>query len=147
MLDSIHEAKAYLQNPTASYPVTIRSFTYARREQLESATARAIRRFETLRHASTLTNNNPAYGNSLSVAIAKRLDMAYQMLEVLDARLLLAEMEENKMAFGEIEKELANLDARVTVLLDDSEKAVTELPAGFTSESERDASTINSFSY
>ena len=145
LLDSIHEAKAYLQNPASIYPVRIKSITFANREQLESATASAIRRYETLKRASPLTSNNPVYGSSLSAVIANRLDMAYQMLELLDARLRLAEMEENKMAFSEIDKELNNLEARVDLLLEDAGKTVMQFPSGPANERERNAKTIDSF--
>ena len=145
LLDSIHEAKAHLQNPACSYPVRIRSITYANREQLETATADAIRRYQTLKRASGLITNNPEYGNSLSALIAKRLDTAYQMLEVLDARLMLAEMEETQMAFSEKEKELLKLEAKVDLVLEDGEKTVRKMPAGATSERERNARTIDSF--
>lgn len=147
LLDSIHVAKAYLQDPNSTYPANIQSFTYSNREQLETATARAIRRFETLKRSSTLKDNTPVYGNQLSATIAKRLDQAYQMLELLNARLMFAEMQENKLAFSEIDKELSKLTAVALTIVNDGEDAVTDLPAGFTSERERDKNTIDSFNY
>ena len=145
LLDSIHKAKSYLKNPASTYPVRIRSITFASRGQLESATASAIRRYETLKSASPQKNNNKAYGDRLSAVIAKRLDMAYQMLELLDDRLRLAEMEENQMAFSEKDKELTSLEARASVILKDAEDAVIQLPSGYTNERERNEKTIDSF--
>ncbi len=145
LLDSIHAAQAYLKDPAATYPATIKGFSYANRRQLESAAAKAIRRYETLKRASTLTGNNPTQGEALTVNIEKRLDIAYQIMELLDARLALAEVQENGNVFNEINKELASLEARANVIVADGEEAVQQLPAGFTSGSDRDAHTVNSF--
>lgn len=145
LLDSIHAAQAHLKDPAAAYPATIKGFSYANRRQLESAAAKAIRRFQTLKRASTLKTNNPAFGKAVTVDIEKRLDVAYQIMELLDARLALAEMQENGDAFNASNKELAALEARANVIVTDGEEAVQQLPQGFTSGSDRDANTINSF--
>ena len=145
LLDSIHAAQAHLKDPAAAYPATIKGFSYANKRQLESAAAKAIRRYQTLKRASTLKVNNPTYGDSVTVNIEKRLDIAYQIMELLDARLALAEMQENADEFNESNKELASLEARANVIVADGEEAVQQLPQGFTSGSDRDANTINSF--
>ena len=128
-----------------TYPATIKGFTYANRRQLESAAAKAIRRYQTLKRASVLTANNPTHGEALTVNIEKRLDIAYQIMELLDARLALAEMQENGNEFNESNKELMALESRANVIVADGEEVVQQLPQGFTSGSNRDANTVNSF--
>ena len=145
LLDSIHAAQAHLKDQEAAYPATIKGFTYANRRQLESAAAKAIRRYQTLKRASVLTANNPTHGEALTVNIEKRLDIAYQIMELLDARLALAEMQENGNEFNESNKELMALESRANVIVADGEEVVQQLPQGFTSGSNRDANTVNSF--
>ena len=145
LLDSIHAAQAHLKDPAATYPARIKGFSYANRGQLESAAAKAIRRYQTLKRASPLAINNPAYGNTLTVSIEKRLDIAYQIMELLDKRLALAEMQEYADQFNAANEELASLEAAAIAIVSDGEAAAQQLPSGFSSGSDRDANTVNSF--
>lgn len=145
LLESIHAAQAHLKDPAATYPARIKGFSYANRGQLESAAAKAIRRYQTLKRASTLAINNPAYGNTLTVSIEKRLDIAYQIMELLNNRLALAEMQEYGEQFNAANEKLASLEAAAIAIVSDGEAAVQQLPSGFSSGSDRDANTVNSF--
>ena len=145
LLDSINEARSYLQNSAAVYPAIVKGRSYGSRRQLEAATADAIRKYNTLKRASTLRTNNTEYGEYVTVNIEKQLDMAYQIMELLDARLTLAEMQENQDEFEGVSKELDALSARANVIVSDGENTVLQLPQGFTDGQSRDASTIESF--
>ena len=145
LLESIHAAQAHLKDPAATYPAMIKGFAYANREQLQSAAAKAIRRYQSLKQAATLRINNKGYGGSVTVDIEKKLDFAYKIMESLDARLTLAEMQENGAQFDEIKKELEKLEAQIFTIIEHGESAAQQLPSGFTSGSERDANTVNSF--
>lgn len=145
LLESIHAAQAHLKDPTATYPARFKEFSYANREQLESAAAEAIRRYQALKRASTLSTNNPAYGSTLTVSIEKRLDIAYQIMELLNNRLALAEMLEYGEQFNAANEKLASLEAAAIAIVSDGEAKVQHLPSGFSSGSDRDANTVDSF--
>jgi len=145
LLESIHAAQAHLKDPAATYPAIIKGFSYANRGQLQSAAAKAIRRYQTLERASTLIVNNKGAGESVTVNIEKRLDLAYQIMELLNARLVLAEIQENGAQFDVVKKELEKLGAQAGALVADGEALAQQLPSGFTSGSDRDADTVNSF--
>jgi hypothetical protein len=134
-----------LQNSAAVYPAIVKGRSYGSRRQLEAATADAIRKYNTLKRASTLRTNNTEYGEYVTVNIEKQLDMAYQIMELLDARLTLAEMQENQDEFEGVSKELDALSARANVIVSDGENTVLQLPQGFTDGQSRDVSTIESF--
>lgn len=145
LLDSIHAAQAHLKDPTATYPALIKGFSYTNKGQLESAAAKAIRRYQALKRASSLSVNNPRYGNTLRVSIEKRLDIAYQIMELLDNRLALAEMQEYGEQFNAADEKFASLEAAAIAIVSDGEDTVQQLPTGFSSGSDRDANTVYTF--
>lgn len=143
--ESIRTAKQYLSNPNTVYPVRIKSYTFVNAEALRAAAGNSLARYNSLKRSSeySSTAHTEARGMKLIAVINKRLNTAYELMQLLDSKLALAEVKELEGASSQYKEQLDKLESITQSILD--EKDESNLPSGFTSDAERIDAELDAF--
>lgn len=139
--DALREAKRVLSDPSTTYPVKMKNYTYASEEMLLSSFDKMNARYQSLKETSTYTANNPAQTAQTVMKIEAQVRLARSMMDLLLAKLEWAENMELGESVASNEDDLNEFSSRAASILSDP----LDLPVGPANESERMRQSVLDF--
>lgn len=139
--ETLRDAKEKIIDPNTTYPLRIKTYTYANRDMLMASFSKMNARYQSLKATSVYTDNNPARAMQQELVIDGQIREARSAMDLLRAKLTTAEVMELEKATAKSGDELRRVSVPATTIINEP----VDLPVGPATVDERNEREVLNF--